>query len=120
MFIEHANFLKKLRFPRICLPGPWWLANCFAKFYHLIFSLFTFFLLISWQFSCSPYLALFPLWFCWFAFLTGLGQWLAGECSTFSFSGDVARPSGINCHVLVLADADRLFSHHLGRRGRSH
>ncbi|MCT0245525.1 MULTISPECIES: ABC transporter permease [unclassified Synechococcus] len=72
MFIEHANLLKKLRFPRICLPAVV-VANALLNF-TIIFSLFTVFLLISGSFPGSAYLALFPLLVLLVAFSTGLGM----------------------------------------------
>lgn len=72
MFIENANLLKKLRFPRICLPAVV-VANATLNFV-IIFSLFTGFLLISGNFPGQVYLALFPLLILLVMFSTGLGM----------------------------------------------
>jgi lipopolysaccharide transport system permease protein len=72
MFIENANLLKKLRFPRICLPAVV-VANALLNF-TIIFSLFTVFLLISGNCPGSAYLALFPLLLLLLVFSTGLGM----------------------------------------------
>lgn len=72
MFIENANLLKKLRFPRICLPAAV-VANALLNF-TIIFSLFTGFLLISGNFPGAAYLALFPLLVLLVFFSAGLGM----------------------------------------------
>jgi lipopolysaccharide transport system permease protein len=72
MFIENANLLKKLRFPRICLPAVV-VANALLNF-TVIFSLFTIFLLISGSFPGLVYLALFPLIGLLIVFSAGLGM----------------------------------------------
>jgi lipopolysaccharide transport system permease protein len=72
MFIENANLLKKLRFPRICLPAVV-VANALLNF-AIIFSLFTVFLLISGSFPGLAYLALVPLLVLLVFFSIGLGM----------------------------------------------
>lgn len=72
MFIENANLLKKLRFPRICLPAVV-VVNALLNF-TIIFFLFTAFLVISGNFPGSAYLALFPLLMLLVAFASGLGM----------------------------------------------
>jgi lipopolysaccharide transport system permease protein len=72
MFIENANLLKKLRFPRICLPAVV-VANALINFI-IIFFLFTVFLLMSGNFPGLPYLAMFPLLVLLVVFSTGLGM----------------------------------------------
>jgi lipopolysaccharide transport system permease protein len=72
MFIENANLLKKMRFPRICLPAVV-VTNALLNF-AIIFSLFTIFLLISGSFPGPAYLALFPLIGLLVAFSAGLGM----------------------------------------------
>jgi lipopolysaccharide transport system permease protein len=72
MFIENANLLKKLRFPRICLPAVI-VANALLNF-TIVFTLFTGFLLISGNFPGSAYFALFPLLVLLVVFSTGLGM----------------------------------------------
>lgn len=71
MFIENANLLKKLRFPRICLPAVV-VANALLNF-TIIFSLFSGFLFISGNFPGLAYLAIFPLLALLVFFSTGLG-----------------------------------------------
>jgi lipopolysaccharide transport system permease protein len=72
MFIENANLLKKLRFPRICLPAIV-VSNALINF-SIVFSLFTVFLLISGNFPGAASLALFPLLLLLVVFATGLGM----------------------------------------------
>ena len=72
MFIENANLLKKLRFPRICLPAVV-VANALLNF-TIVFTLFTAFLLISGNFPGPAYFALFPVLVLLLAFSTGLGM----------------------------------------------
>jgi len=58
-FIENANLLKKLKFPRLCLPVTV-VANALLNF-AIIFGLFTLFLLISGNFPGWVFVALLPL-----------------------------------------------------------
>lgn len=71
VFIEHANLLKKLTFPRLCLPTVVVL-NASLNF-AIIFSLFTAFLIITGNFPGWPFLAIFPLLAIQIAFAIGLG-----------------------------------------------
>ena len=71
VFIEHANLLKKLSFPRLCLPIAV-VANACVNF-AIVFGLFTAFLLLSGNFPGWPYLALFPVLAIQVAFSIGLG-----------------------------------------------
>jgi len=71
MFIDNANMLKKLSFPRICLPAIVVL-NAGLNFM-IIFGLFTFFLLVSGNFAGIIYLALIPLLAILILFSIGLG-----------------------------------------------
>ncbi|SFU39171.1 ABC transporter permease [Pseudoduganella namucuonensis] len=59
MFLENANLLKKISFPRICLPVIVVL-NALSNF-AIIFGLFTVFLLASGQFPGAVYLLLAPV-----------------------------------------------------------
>jgi lipopolysaccharide transport system permease protein len=59
VFLENANLLKKLSFPRLCLPVVV-VANAGVNF-AIIFGLFTIFLLISGTFPGVTYLAVVPL-----------------------------------------------------------
>lgn len=71
IFIEHANLLKKLSFPRLCLPTVVVL-NAGLNF-AIIFGLFTIFLLVSGNFPGWAYLGLVPLLLIQIAFSIGLG-----------------------------------------------
>lgn len=71
VFIEHAGLLKKLSFPRICLPIITVL-NAALNF-GIIFSLFTVFLIVSGNFPGWNYLALIPVFIILIAFSAGLG-----------------------------------------------
>ncbi len=59
MFLEQANLLKKISFPRICLPVIVVL-NSLVNF-GIIFGLFTVFLIVSGNFPGVVYLAIVPL-----------------------------------------------------------
>ena len=71
MFLDNANLLKKLSFPRLCLPVTV-VANAGLNF-AIVFALFTAFLLVSNNFPGWPYLALIPLLLIQIAFAIGLG-----------------------------------------------
>jgi lipopolysaccharide transport system permease protein len=71
MFIENANLLKKLRFPRICLPAAV-VANAIVNF-TIVFALFTLFTILSGTFPGNAYLAIFPLILLLVIFSAGLG-----------------------------------------------
>jgi lipopolysaccharide transport system permease protein len=71
VFLENANLLKKLSFPRLCLPVTV-VANAGLNFC-IIFGLFTAFLVISGNFPGLPFLALFPLLALLVLFSIGLG-----------------------------------------------
>ena len=70
-FIEHANLLKKLSFPRICLPVTV-VATALLNF-SIVFGLFSVFLLISGTFPGLAYLAMLPVLAILVAFAIGLG-----------------------------------------------
>jgi len=59
VFVEHAGLIKKISFPRLCLPVIVVL-NALVNF-GIIFGLFTVFLLISGNFPGWPFLALLPV-----------------------------------------------------------
>lgn len=59
MFLENANLLKKLSFPRLCLPVTV-VATGLLNF-SIVFGLFTLFLLLSGNFPGLAYFALFPV-----------------------------------------------------------
>ena len=71
IFLEHANLLKKLSFPRLCLPTVVVL-NAGLNF-AIVFALFSAFLLITGSFPGWAYLALIPLLIIQVAFAIGLG-----------------------------------------------
>ena len=70
-FLENANLLKKLSFPRLCLPVTV-VANAGLNF-AIIFGLFSAFLVLSGNFPGWTYLALLPLLAILVAFAIGLG-----------------------------------------------
>jgi lipopolysaccharide transport system permease protein len=71
VFLEHANLLKKLSFPRLCLPVIV-ILSALVNFL-IIFGLFTVFLIFSGNFPGIVFLALAPLLFLQIAFSIGLG-----------------------------------------------
>lgn len=74
IFLENAGLLKKINFPRLCLPVVV-VASAFVNFC-IIFGLFTAFLIMSGNFPGWPYLALVPLLIILVAFAIGLGMTL--------------------------------------------
>lgn len=70
-FIENAGLIKKLSFPRLCLPVIV-VSNAFINFM-IIFSLFVVFLIISGNFPGWPFLAILPLLGLQILFSVGLG-----------------------------------------------
>lgn len=73
MFIENANLLKKISFPRICLPAS--VVASSSLNFAIIFSLFSFFLLVSNNFpQLIVYAALFPLFALLIMFSVGIGM----------------------------------------------
>jgi lipopolysaccharide transport system permease protein len=73
-FLENANLLKKLNFPRICLPVVV-VANAALNF-SIIFGMFTLFLVVSGNFPGLAYLAVLPLLAILSVFAIGLGMTL--------------------------------------------
>jgi len=71
IFLEHANLLKKLSFPRLCLPVIVVLNACLN--FAIILGLFLCFLIAVGHFPGWPVLALFPLLAIQIAFSVGLG-----------------------------------------------
>ena len=71
VFLDNANLLKKLSFPRMCLPVTV-VANAGLNF-AIIFGLFTVFLVISGNFPGAAYLAVFPVLSILVVFAIGLG-----------------------------------------------
>ena len=72
MFLDHANLLKKINFPRITLPIIV-MANASLNFV-IVFSLFLAFLAISDNFPGWVILAILPILFLQIAFAMGLGM----------------------------------------------
>lgn len=72
MFIDNANLLKKLSFPRIALPVIVVLSACLG--FCVIFGLFTAFLVVSGSFPGWAYLALAPILLVQVVFAVGLGM----------------------------------------------
>src|SRR5471030_2228245 len=71
VFIENANVLKKLSFPRIALPVI--VALSAMMNFLIIFSLFTIFLVVSGNFPGVTFLGLIPLLLVQIVFSVGLG-----------------------------------------------
>lgn len=71
IFLENANLLKKLNFPRLCLPTIVVL-NAGVNF-GILFGLFSLFLLFTGNFPGWTFVALFPLLVLQIAFAIGLG-----------------------------------------------
>ena len=71
IFLEHANLLKKMSFPRLTLPTMVVLSALVN--FAMIFGLFTLFLLVSGNFPGWVFLALLPLLLLQIAFAIGLG-----------------------------------------------
>jgi len=72
VFLENANLLKKLNFPRLCLPVIV-IFNAGLNFL-IIFALFTLFLLITNNFPGYSFFAVIPLLIILIAFSIGLGM----------------------------------------------
>jgi lipopolysaccharide transport system permease protein len=71
IFLEHANLLKKLNFPRLCLPLIV-VINAVLNF-RIVFGIFSLFLLVSGNFPGWTFLGVFPLLLILVLFSTGLG-----------------------------------------------
>ena len=71
IFLEHANLLKKINFPRLCLPTV--VVLIAGVNFLIIFGLFTLFLLLTGNFPGWAYLALAPLLLIQITFAIGLG-----------------------------------------------
>jgi lipopolysaccharide transport system permease protein len=72
IFIENANLLKKMNFPRLCLPVIVVLSALLN--FAIIFGLFTLFLLVTGNFPGVAYLGIFPLLVIQVLFSIGLGM----------------------------------------------
>ncbi|MGC1017635.1 ABC transporter permease [Pantoea agglomerans] len=71
VFIENANIIKKINFPRLCLPVTI-VANAMLNFV-IVFGLFTLFLIISGNFPGLVYFAMVPVILTVIIFAIGLG-----------------------------------------------
>lgn len=71
MFIEHGDLLKKLNFPRLCLPVV--VVGSAGLNFTIVFGLFTIFLLLSGGFPGWPFLALVPVLMILVLLAVGLG-----------------------------------------------
>ena len=71
VFLEHASLIKKITFPRICLPIIVVLNACLN--FAIIFSLFTVFLIASGNFPGLVFAAMLPLLLLQILFAIGLG-----------------------------------------------
>jgi lipopolysaccharide transport system permease protein len=76
VFLDNANLLKKLSFPRLCLPIIMVLSA--ALNFAIIFLLFTLFLVLSGNFPGWSFLAVFPVLMLQVIFAMGLGMSLGG------------------------------------------
>ena len=74
VFIENANLLKKINFPRLCLPVT--LVFSASLNFTIIFSLFVTFVLVTNQFPGWVFLAIFPVLAIQTLFAIGLGMTL--------------------------------------------
>jgi len=72
VFIEHANLIKKLQFPRLCLPIIVVFNACIN--FGIIFGLFTIFLVVSGSFPGWMFLSIFPVLLIQIVFSIGLGM----------------------------------------------
>lgn len=75
VFLEHANLIKKISFPRICLPMIVVLSALLN--FAIIFTLFTLFLIGSGNFPGWQFVAILPLLLLQVMFAIGLGMVLA-------------------------------------------
>jgi lipopolysaccharide transport system permease protein len=80
MFLENGNLLKKISFPRSCLPVI--VVTSALLNFGIAFALFTIFLLLTGTFPGWPYFALLPLIILLIAFAIGLGV-LLGTLNVF-------------------------------------
>lgn len=72
MFLDNANLLKKLSFPRLCLPVT--LVSTALVNFAIIFALFFLFLVLSGNFPGAAIIALLPVMLLLVAMATGLGM----------------------------------------------
>jgi lipopolysaccharide transport system permease protein len=72
MFLDNANLIKKINFPRICLPLIVVVSACVN--FLIIFALFTVFLILSGNFPGWVFLAILPVLFLQIIFAIGLAM----------------------------------------------
>lgn len=75
VFLENANLIKKISFPRICLPVIVVVNACIN--FSIVFGLFLVFLLITGSFPGNAFIAFFPILLIQIAFSIGLGMIVA-------------------------------------------
>lgn len=75
VFLEHANLIKKISFPRICLPVIVVVNACIN--FAIVFTLFILFLLITDSFPGSVFIAFFPILLIQIVFSVGLAMIVA-------------------------------------------
>ena len=80
IFIEHANLLKKVNFPRLTLPAS--LFSSVAINFGIIFSIFIIFLILTGRFPGYAFSAILPLLIIQQAFALGLGM-ILGTINVF-------------------------------------
>jgi lipopolysaccharide transport system permease protein len=90
IFLDNANLIKKVNFPKICLPIII-ILNSLLNF-SIVFGVFTIFLIISGNFPGLPFFALFPLLLIQLFFSVGLGL-ILGILNVFF--RDISQISGI-------------------------
>jgi lipopolysaccharide transport system permease protein len=71
VFTEHSNLIKKMNFPRLCLPVIV-VATALLNF-TIVFGIFTIFLVVSGNFPGAAYVSIFPVIAVQIAFAIGLG-----------------------------------------------
>lgn len=109
IFIDNANLLKKINFPRLCLPVTV-VANALLNF-GIVFGLFTGFLLLTGNFPGLAFAAMVPLIGLLVLFSVGLGMVL-GVLNVFFFFFSRRGPLLWHlCNLLVLADTHRVSRH---------
>lgn len=80
VFLDNANLIKKLNFPKICLPVTV-IGSALVNF-SIIFSLFTIFLIVSNDFPGLPYFSLIPILLIMMVLAIGLGM-IVGVMNVF-------------------------------------
>lgn len=71
VFTEHSNLIKKMNFPRLCLPVI--VVTTALLNFTIVFGIFTIFLVVSGNFPGAAYFSIFPVIAVQIAFAIGLG-----------------------------------------------